>query len=278
MATGIDPNKVIFNYSSYDLNDIEKKALPRGLKFSLRPDKLDYCSFLNPFEKLAINLKHRPIDKEHLNFDCGKTRLKSLALSAYYGYDSAQLPLNISKAEISALNNLSKNRNIIIIRPDKGNGDVILNRSDYIEKDEALLADASKFSKLDIDTPEICQRRENRLVRFLRDTLLKQKIITEEVYRQLFPSGSVPGVLYGLPKVHKDNCPARPILSAIDTLNYNLAKFLVPILQPFAVGQYSVKDSFAFVSEIKAYKTDCDLVMASFDVSSLFTNVDWLKQ
>ena len=135
------------------------------------------------------------------------------------------------------------------------------------------MADASKFSKLDIETMEICQRRENRLVRFLRDTLLKQKIITEEVYRQLFPSGSVAGVLYGLPKVHKDNFPARPILSAIGTYNYNLAKFLVPILQPFAVGQYTVKDSFAFVSEITAYKTDFDLVMASFDVSSLFTNV-----
>ena len=141
----------------------------------MQPDKLDYCGFLTPFEKLAINLRNRPIDKEHLNFDFVKTRLKSLTLSAYYVYDSAQLPLNISKAEIAALNNLSKNRNIIIIRPDKGNGVVILNRSDYIEKVEALLADASKFSKLDIDTLEICQRRENRLVRFLRDTLLKQK-------------------------------------------------------------------------------------------------------
>ena len=28
LATGIDPNKVIFNYSSYDLNDIEKKLYP----------------------------------------------------------------------------------------------------------------------------------------------------------------------------------------------------------------------------------------------------------
>ena len=174
-ATGIDPNKVTFNYSSYDLNDIEKKALSCGLEFCLRPDKFDYCGFLTPFEKLAINLRNRPIDKEHLNFDFVKTKLKGLALSAYYGYDSAQLPLNISKAETSALDNLSKNMDIIIIRPDKGNGVVILNRSDYIEKVEALLADASKFSKLDIDTHEICQRRENRLVRFLRDTLLKQK-------------------------------------------------------------------------------------------------------
>ena len=37
-----------------------------------------YCSFLTPFEKLSVNLKNRPIDKEHLNFDYVKVRLKSL--------------------------------------------------------------------------------------------------------------------------------------------------------------------------------------------------------
>ena len=102
---------------------------------------------------------------------------------------------------------------------------------------------------------------------------MKQKFITDEIYRDLFPSGSTPGILYGLPKVHKENCPARPILSAIATYNYKLAKFLVPLLQPLTVGQYTVKDSFSFVSEITAFQNDSDLVMASFDVSSLFTNI-----
>ena len=120
---------------------------------------------------------------------------------------------------------------------------------------------------------DICQKREGKLIRFLRDTLQKQKSITDEVYRDLFTSGSTPGILYGLPKVHKDNCPARPILSAIGTYNYKLAKFIVPVLQPFTAGQYTVKDSFSFVSEITAFQKDRDLVMASFDVSSLFTNI-----
>ena len=79
--------------------------------------------------------------------------------------------------------------------------------------------------------------------------------------------------MYGLPKIHKENCPARPILSAIGTYNYKLAKFIVPILQPLIVGQYTVKDSFSFVSEITPFQEDGNLVMASFDVSSLFTNI-----
>ena len=39
------------------------------------------------------------------------------------------MPLNISKAEISALNKLSQSTGIVIIKPDKGNGIVILDRT-----------------------------------------------------------------------------------------------------------------------------------------------------
>ena len=89
----------------------------------------------------------------------------------------------------------------------------------------------------------------------------------------MFTSGSTPGILYGLPKVHKSDCPARPILSAIGTFNYKIAKFLVPILQPLTLRSYTVKDSFSFVKEITSLHIDSDCVMASFDVNSLFTNV-----
>ena len=194
---------------------------------------------------------HRvPIFKDGVSFDFVKTRLKSIALAACYGYDSQQLPHNISKAEIAALNELCRNKNIVIIRPDKGNGVVILNRVDYVNKVLTLLGDRSEFSKLDGDALELCLKREIKLMRLLRDKLLKENRISEEVYQQLCPSGSTPGILYGLPNVHKQDCPARPILSAIGTYNYKLAKFLVPILQPFTVDQYTVKDSFSFVKEI----------------------------
>lgn len=36
-------------------------------------------------------------------------------------------------------------------------------------------------------------------------------------YRNLYAKGSVPGIMYGLPKVHMDGIPIRPKLSAIET-------------------------------------------------------------
>ena len=110
------------------------------------------------------------------------------------------------------------------------------------------------------------------VIRFLRDTLLEKRAISESVYGNRCPQGSKPGILYGLPKVHKVNCPTRPIMLAIGTCNYAPAKFLVPILQPLASNQYMVHKSFSFVDEIAQLTLSHDAVMVSFDVSSLLTN------
>ena len=89
------------------------------------------------------------------------------------------------------------------------------------------------------------------------------------------PDGCRPGILYGQAKVHKaviNNCSSfRPILDAINSPSYKLTKFLVPILSPLAINEYTVKDSFAFAKEIT--KTDYNYVMASLDVENFFTNI-----
>ena len=38
------------------------------------------------------------------------------------------------------------------------------------------------------------------------------------------PSGSQPGIIYGMANVHKENIPLRPVVSMIRTAEYNLAK------------------------------------------------------
>ena len=60
-------------------------------------------------------------------------------------------------------------------------------------------------------------------------------------------------------------------MSAIGTPTYKLAKFLVPILEPLTTNDYTIKDSFTFAEELQSF--DSKLVMASFDIESLFTNI-----
>ena len=168
---------------------------------------------------------------------------------------------------------MSRNRDLVIVRPDKCNGIVILNKIDYINKVELLLPDVCKSKKLDVVVLDLCIKREAELIRFLRGRLLGNESISESVYHDLSPQGCKPGILYGLPKVYKENCPARPIVSPIGTYNYGLATFLVSMLQPLTSSQYTVDSSFSFVNEITNTSFLHSTVMVSLDVDCLFTSI-----
>ena len=62
--------------------------------------------------------------------------------------------------------------------------------------------------------------------------------------------------------------PFRPILSAIGTPTYKLAKFLVPILSDKTQNDFTVKDSFTFVDDILTQNSD--LHIANLDVDASF--------
>ena len=60
-------------------------------------------------------------------------------------------------------------------------------------------------------------------------------------------------------------------MSALQTPTYNLAKFLVSILNPLTKNEYSVRDSFQFAEEI--CEEDPTLSIGSLGVDSLFSNI-----
>ena len=64
------------------------------------------------------------------------------------------------------------------------------------------------------------------MCRFLKISKFRG-IIDEDTYKNMVTIGSKPGILYGLPKIHKPECHIRPILIAIKTPSYNLKKSLI---------------------------------------------------
>lgn len=73
----------------------------------------------------------------------------------------------------------------------------------------------------------------------------------------MYPTGSKAGIIYGLPKIHKDNAPLRPIISSIGTYNYHLAKYLVEILNPLTDDfPLILKDSFDFINRVSKVEHD----------------------
>ena len=105
--------------------------------------------------------------------------------------------------------------------------------------------------------------------------LYQLDIIDQKTYDKLSPVSSHFGILYGLAKVHKqliiNSRPFRPILSAIGTPTYNIAKFLVAILKPVTTNDYMLKETFELSNDI--LNQNPNIFMASLDIDSLFTNI-----
>jgi len=95
-----------------------------------------------------------------------------------------------------------------------------------------------------MDPLELSLSFEDKLNRFLRKLRNNKKL--DEGILNIYARGSSPGILYELPKVHKPDVPIRPILAAYTTHNYNLGKFLVPLLTPFTKNEYTVSNSYCF--------------------------------
>ena len=135
-----------------------------------------------------------------------------------------------------------------------------------------IINDTSKFVKIDdVDHLLYTIRSEDKINNKIR-TLKKLKIIDDNVASALSVSGSSPGTLYGLPKVHKTGVPLRPILAAYNTPSYNLSKYLVDKLNHLTTNEYTINNSYEFMKFITNNRNN-DCIMCSFDVKSLFTNI-----
>ena len=111
---------------------------------------------------------------------------------------------------------------------------------------------------------------------------MEQKHFFNEIeYHKLYPSNSAPARIYGAPKMHKLSSSTsfpklRSIVLCMGSFNYNLDRFLCNLLSPLVPNDYSCKDTFSFVSQIKNENLSRKFLF-SYDVTSLFTNIPLQK-
>ena len=267
----LPPKDVIFNLSSKILSRKEELLLSLGLDFNLPVYKLNYFRYFVEFEKLLYFLKQE--QTVNLNVDTKRltNEIKVTALKYFYKFNPHKIfNLLIKRPDLEILKNLGRDNSIVITKPDKGRGVVVLNKTDYIEKMNVILSDKSKFEETLKDPIKINNSIEDKLNNFIAK--LKRNNIHS--LNQFSVSGTSPGILYGSPKIHKTNTPLRPILAAYNTTTYKLAKFIVNDLNKISSNEYTVRDSFHFIDEVKNSNLNPNqYYLVSFDVVSLFTNV-----
>lgn len=162
------------------------------------------------------------------------------------------------------------NDNILITNSDKSNKTVIMNKTEYIRKMNYLLSDTSTYNVILIDPTKKVNLKNTKLV----TSLYSNKYIDDKLRFQLINRNPVTPRIYGLPKLHKDGIPLRPIVSTIGSSSYKLAKYLISSLRPlYNNNQYNVKNSFDFKELMDSIILKPTDVLCSFDVIALFTNI-----
>ena len=144
-----NPDRVIFNFSLYKLTDDAKNFFCKRLNFLVKSGLIEYSEFLLLFELLFRDIKRENLYNEDISVI--KARMLDTALTSYRNFSSDRLPFkNLTSSEFEALKRISKNKDIVIQKADKGMTVVILDKCSYITTIEKILNGNSKFSKLDI--------------------------------------------------------------------------------------------------------------------------------
>ena len=181
-----------------------------------------------------------------------------------------QLKPNVSKGEMAAIKQLKTDKDRVILTADKGIALVILEKKDYIEKAKQLLQDTNTYTTIQADPTT---KLKNRLITKLKKIKLDTGL-DDTTYKRMYPTGAVIPKFYGLPKVHKENTPLRPIVSSIGSVSYGVAKEVARIIKPLVGStEHHVNNSMEFTEEIKKMKLEEGECITSYDVSALFTSI-----
>ncbi|BHF81686.1 hypothetical protein SprV_0802481900 [Sparganum proliferum] len=176
----------------------------------------------------------------------------------------------LSKVERDALKELRADNDLVIVPADKGRSTVLLNRTDYIQKSKTLLYDRQSYVPCEPNAI-------TTLTREINATLLAMEnsgAISQINRRNARAQETVLARFYGLPKVHIEGAPLRPIASLNGIPTYGLAKWLFRRLKfPTSDLNTTVSSSTSFLEKLKGVSLLPSDVMLYFDVTSLFTSI-----
>ncbi|BHF83612.1 hypothetical protein SprV_0902675500 [Sparganum proliferum] len=176
----------------------------------------------------------------------------------------------LPKVERDALRELKADKDIVIVPADKGRSTVVLDRTDYLQKAKDLLEDRQFYVPCETNPVKTLTREINATLLALENS----GAITPTDRRMARAQETALAQFYGLPKVHKEGAPLRPIVSLRGTPTYGLAKWLFRRLKFLtADSDTTVCSSTQFLEKLKGVSLLPNEVMVSFDVTSLFTSI-----
>nr|VZI11418.1 unnamed protein product [Spirometra erinaceieuropaei] len=165
-----------------------------------------------------------------------------------HNLSSKELTEEQMQVERDALKELRADNDLVIVPADKGRSTVVLDRTDYNQKAKSLLEDRQSYVPCESNPMKTLTREINA-------TLLAMEnagAISPIDRRMARAQETALARFYGLPKVHKEGAPLRPIVSLKSTPTYGLAKWLFQRLKFLTSdSNTAVSSSTQFLEKLK---------------------------
>ena len=147
-----------------------------------------------------------------------------------------------------------------------------MNTRDYLTKIHTHLQDHSTYKPLTYNPTSAIVNDACTLIEYMHFQHIIDKATMEFL---LPPKNTRTPLFYGLPKIHKPDCPLRPIFSRCDGTTDHLSAYITHFIQPLASNLPShIKDTKRFLNLIeKLPPFPPNALLVTADVTSLYTNI-----
>lgn len=292
--------KCVQNFSDYTLSDSETIILSKGMKFiPSRYIKRLKQNLIRDFDSLSrrMRLSYELSDGSqykphpfyvHSNY---QPQLASNAIENYIfntkielgDFKLSKVNNNLSKSEMLMLTNLKNNKQITIKVADKSKTIVVQNTTNYINEGLRQL-NQIYYEKIDKPSTDEAIQILKEIIKQLTDQGLIDDM-TRKFVSQNIEQPKI-GKIYFLPKLHKLPIealegnktdiiiPSRPIVSQCGSYTENIGRladyFLLPVVQKQPTY---LKDTTDFINKLESIKCTSDVLLVSYDISSMYTNM-----
>ena len=183
------------------------------------------------------------------------------------------------------LQQLYKDKSIVIKPADKNLGLVIMNKSDYITMCMKHLNDRKVYLIVNFYNPERhfaglrqLLKKHDKLHITINNVTHLTKLATSLLQLQIFKDKTLRiAPFYSLPKIHKieNPSPGRPLCSSPSTLTYHCSLYLDKVLQPLLIRIPTICTSSSSVIQDlhQLRKVPINSIILCADIKSLYPNI-----
>ncbi len=304
------PPKPFVNHSTTVVSEEATELLNRGLSFvpsasSQDNFEVDVERFLNNllWKDYWLNRKPRkvldplveerlktwPVQKEKSGAKApmpapGSTYL-SLATSAekFLKYNNLRRwprpTPNVKTAALQEIKRLARSEKTIFVEADKGSGLILMDRAAYVEKMyRDVLEDGETYEEV---TEETANEVETKFLGLLKQQKDVGELLSEESMPIVEADPAMPR-MFGLPKLHKNGNPMRPVVSCVGSVLAKSAKLIDNVVKPAVMkGWQYLKDSTTTISYLESRFKQLlsegfsaeEIYVVSFDVAAFYPSV-----